>query len=51
MEVEGADAAIDYGLMWPTADRNPLLRPFIDTIRELASTEIASPAAPDAVLL
>ncbi|MEV0292600.1 LysR family transcriptional regulator [Nocardia sp. NPDC050710] len=38
---------IDYGLMWPTANRNPLLRPFIDTIRELASTEIASPAVPD----
>ncbi|WP_194816520.1 LysR family transcriptional regulator [Nocardia sp. XZ_19_385] len=29
---------IDYGLMWPTAHKNPLVRPFIETIRELADS-------------
>ncbi|MFC7446928.1 LysR family transcriptional regulator [Rhodococcus daqingensis] len=29
---------IDYGLLWPTSNRNPLLRPFIDTVCELAGT-------------
>ncbi|MFD0414301.1 LysR family transcriptional regulator [Streptomyces sp. NPDC127108] len=29
-------STVDYGLMWPTASRNPLLRPFLDIIDELA---------------
>jgi DNA-binding transcriptional LysR family regulator len=30
---------IDYGLMWLTAGRNPLVQPFIDTIRVAAAGE------------
>ncbi|MFE0646971.1 LysR family transcriptional regulator [Streptomyces sp. NPDC059534] len=27
---------VDYGLMWPTAGRNPLVSPFLDVVDELA---------------
>ncbi len=30
---------IDYGLMWPTAKRNPLRRPYIDILEKLATAE------------
>ncbi|MFC9994329.1 LysR family transcriptional regulator [Nocardia sp. NPDC127526] len=30
---------IDYGLMWPSAGRNPLVQPFIETIQEAAAGE------------
>ncbi|GAB4589861.1 LysR family transcriptional regulator [Nocardia sp. IFM 10818] len=30
---------IDYGLMWPTAGRNPLVQPFIETVQEAAAGE------------
>ncbi|MEV6277851.1 LysR family transcriptional regulator [Nocardia sp. NPDC051832] len=28
---------IDYGLLWPTAGRNPLVKPFVETIAEAVS--------------
>ncbi|MEV6432748.1 LysR family transcriptional regulator [Nocardia sp. NPDC051463] len=30
---------IDYGLMWPSAGRNPLVQPFLDTIADAAVSE------------
>lgn len=29
-------SSIDYGLMWPTAGKNPLVEPFLDVIDEIA---------------
>lgn len=29
-------STIDYGLMWPTAGKNPLVRPFLDIVDEIA---------------
>ncbi|MEU7070088.1 LysR family transcriptional regulator [Streptomyces narbonensis] len=34
---------IDYGLMWPTAGKNPLVAPFLDIIDELAPPAQESP--------
>ncbi|MFF2775657.1 LysR family transcriptional regulator [Streptomyces sp. NPDC058052] len=30
---------VDYGLMWPAGRRNPLVRPYLDTLDELAPPE------------
>ncbi|MGV9415329.1 LysR family transcriptional regulator [Nocardia sp. NPDC003693] len=30
---------IDYGLMWPTAGKNPLVQPFLEVIAELTPTD------------
>lgn len=37
---------IDYGLMWPTANRNPLRRPYIDILATLAAAEADSAEHP-----
>ncbi|MEU9700029.1 hypothetical protein [Streptomyces sp. NPDC047981] len=35
-------STVDYGPMWPTAGRNPLLAPFLDVLDELAPPTAAT---------